>query len=267
MKTGVYANTEKTKNDDSAREFAAFLQKSGFSCDLVTSCEPSSLHNVDILFILGGDGTILRCAEACARTDTKIVGVNYGTLGFLAEFEKEERDAIPAFLQSAERGELHTIERSFLKTVCNGKAFHSLNEVALRRDYSVSDGRMLTAGVKVNGCEFDELSGDGVLVCTPTGSTAYSLSAGGPIIPPQTEATLFTPLCAFSLSARPVVFAKDDVIEISLLRGGAFLLVDGVVRAKVSEGEKIKTEKSELKAIFPTRSPNSFYKKARKKLG
>lgn len=266
MKTGVYANSERTEQGQ-AEQFAAFLKQNGYDCRWIAAPIPEEIRNIQILFVLGGDGTILRCAEACAREGVKIVGVNFGTLGFLTEFEKEEITAIPAFLKEFEEGRTKEIGRCLLKIGYRSNEFYALNEAALRRDYSVKDGRMLKAELSVNGYEFDALSGDGALVCTPTGSTAYSLSAGGPIISPQTPALLFTPLCAFSLAARSVVFPASDKIGIKITRGGAFLLADGAVCGKVTEGETVSAALSDLCAVFPTRSLSGFYKKVRKKLG
>ncbi|MGN1051881.1 MAG: NAD(+)/NADH kinase [Candidatus Scatosoma sp.] len=266
MKTGVYANSERTEKGR-AEEFAAFLQNNGFDCRVIAAPVPEQIRNIQILFVLGGDGTILRCAEACAREGVKIVGVNFGTLGFLTEFEKDEIAEIPAFLKDLEEGKTKEVKRCLLKIGYRSSVFYALNEAALRRDYSVKDGRMLKAELSVNGYGFDALSGDGALVCTPTGSTAYSLSAGGPIISPQASALLFTPLCAFSLAARSVVFPASDKIGVKITCGGAFLLADGAVCAKVGEGETVTAEISDLCAAFPTRSLSGFYKKVRKKLG
>ncbi|MDD6995955.1 MAG: NAD(+)/NADH kinase [Candidatus Borkfalkiaceae bacterium] len=267
MKTGVYVNSERTKKSGLAEEFASFLQAKGFDCKTVSAPLSAELGDIGMLFVLGGDGTILHCAEPCARNGVKIVGINFGTLGFLAEFEKDEIESVPRFLREIEEGKTAEIKRRLLKITYKSREFFALNEAAIRRDYSVKDGRMLKADILVNGYEFDVLSGDGALVSTPTGSTAYSLSAGGPIISPQTPALLYTPLCAFSLAARPVVFSDGDKIDIKVTRGGAFLLADGVVCANVEEGDAVSAEISDLYAAFPTRSFTGFYKKVRKKLG
>ena len=267
MKIGVYANAERIQNGRQAQEFVAFIQRNGFDCKMISSPIFAEINDIKVLFVLGGDGTILRCAEPCARYNVKIVGVNFGTLGFLTEFEKDEIEAIPRFLKDLEEQKTSETKRRLLKISYGSNDYYALNEAALRRDYSVKDGRMLKAEITVNGYEFDELSGDGALVCTPTGSTAYSLSAGGPIISPQAPALLFTPLCAFSLAARSVVFPSSDKLSIKLTRGGAFLLVDGKVCANVKEGDSISAENSDLCAVFPTRTFTGFYKKVRRKLG
>ena len=266
MKIGVYANAERMENGRQTEEFAEFLQKNGYDSQIVSAPISGENCKIDVLFVLGGDGTILRCAETCARNGVKIVGVNFGTLGFLTEFEKNEIQSIPRFLKQIEENKTAEIKRFLLKISYGEKEFYALNEAALRRDYSVKDGRMLKAEITVNGYEFDTFSGDGALVCTPTGSTAYSLSAGGPIISPQASALLFTPLCAFSLAARSVVFPSSDKLCVTITRGGAFLLVDGKVCANVKESEDVHAELSDLCAVFPTRSISGFYKKVRRKL-
>lgn len=267
MKTGIFVNPAKPENREQAEKLSALLSAHGIENRAVKTLCREQIGDLGALLVLGGDGTILRCAEICARTGVKIVGVNYGTLGFLTEFEKDELEEIPEFLKRAERGETKEVKRNLLKITYREKAFYCLNEAAVRRDYSLKNGAMLKTEILVNGCTFDEVSGDGALVCTPTGSTAYSLSAGGPIIAPQTAAILFTPLCAFSLAARPVVLPQSDRVTIKIIRGGAFLLIDGCVAAQAEEGEEISAETSGLIAAFPTRSFGEFYKKARKKLG
>lgn len=266
MKTGIFVNPARPENKERADKLAALLTARAIENKAVKTLCREEIEDLGVLLVLGGDGTILRCAEICARTGVKIVGVNYGTLGFLTEFEKDELEKIPEFLLRAERGETKEVKRNLLKITYREKVFYCLNEAAVRRDYSLKNGEMLKTEIFVNGCSFDEVSGDGALVCTPTGSTAYSLSAGGPIIAPQTAAILFTPLCAFSLAARPAVLPQTDRVTIKIIRGGAFLLIDGSVAAQAEEGDEIAAESSEFIAAFPTRSFGGFYKKARKKL-
>lgn len=266
MKTGIFVNPELSEHGKQAEFLSALLSSRGFCCKYVKTLCEEEIKGLGVLLVLGGDGTILRCAEICARLGVKIVGINYGTLGFLTEFEKDELNEVSDFLLRVQNGKTKEAKRKLLKVTYNEKVFYCLNEAAIRRDYSLKDGAMLKTEVYVNGCEFDEVSGDGALVCTPTGSTAYSLSAGGPILAPQTAAILFTPLCAFSLAARPVVLPENDKITIKIMRGGAFLLVDGQIAAQAEAGDTITAESSEFYAAFPTRSFGGFYKKARKKL-
>lgn len=266
---GVYINPEKKQDcATNAEELVDFLKENGYSATIVEACNDQSLAAISLLFVLGGDGSILRCAETCAWNHVAIVGINYGTVGFLAEFEKDEIDQILPFLQGLAQGETPKIRKSFLRVTCSAGTFFALNEIALRRDYNVQDSRMLMVETRVNGDEFDSFAGDGVLVSTPMGSTAYSLSAGGPILTPRTQAILLTPLCAFSLASRPIVFSDEDKIDVSIRRGDAFLLVDGRICAHIKEGDCVTTEKADLEVLFPTRSMSlsSFYKKVRKKL-
>lgn len=275
MKIGVYENKEKTKDCAKASVLVDFLTQSGYDCVEIGDLCDAALKGLSLLLVLGGDGTILRCARAGASLGVKIVGVNYGTLGFLAEFEKDELSNLPDFLRAVQNAStpdckddmrsVGELRRFLLEVTYKGERFYAMNEAAIRRDYS-QDGRMLGAQIAVNGYEFDELSGDGVLIATPTGSTAYSLSAGGPILSPQTNALLFTPLCAFSLASRPVVFSACDEISVKIKRGCAFLTLDGETKAKIDENETLCVKVSDLYASFPTRSLSGFYKKVRKKL-
>ena len=131
MTTGIYVNPNRKETALQAEELAATLVSRGFGCRKIFRLSEKETEGLDILLVLGGDGTILRCAEICARAGIKIVGINYGTVGFLAEFEKDELPSVPDFLLKL--NEAKEIKRNLLKVTYKEKTFYCLNEAALRR--------------------------------------------------------------------------------------------------------------------------------------
>ena len=160
------------------------------------------------------------------------------------------------------------MKRSLLKVTIKDKVYYALNEVATQR-YLEPNNRISSQlmHLEVNiGEEKDVIAGDGVLICTPTGSTAFSLSAGGAIISPQTKVFMMTPICAFSMRSRPIVFPDSDKIVLRVERGEALALVDGKAVDTVKQGEEIYLEKAPFYAEFPVLERANFLSKIRNKL-
>ena len=218
MKIGVLGNKNKVKNAQIIEEILQKLQSWGYET-VKFSC-PSDIRDVDAVIILGGDGAILHASVISAKRGVKIIGINYGNLGFLAEFEKDEWDNVQKLLRQIETGECKVLKRSVLQVEAFGKTYYALNEVALQRD----PGLDATKGTQILRVEMqsevgkDVLSGDGLLVCTPTGSTAYSLSAGGAILTPEVPVLMMTPAKAlirreklWSMSVRCMLMSRKRI--------------------------------------------------------
>lgn len=162
---------------------------------------PEEIEGVDCLLILGGDGTVLRASKPASLYQIPIVAVNYGTLGFLTEFKRGELDAAVDFILS---GKHVVLKRTMLEVVFRGKSTHCLNELVLSRPVSPeADSRLVKICVRIDGKEAGIFSADGLILSTPTGSTAYSLSAGGSVMSPDCRTFELTPICAFSFGADP----------------------------------------------------------------
>ena len=192
---------------------------------------------VDALVSLGGDGTLLRCAQYAAACDAPLLGINMGRLGFLAETEPEAlEDALRLLLS----GEYQTEERAMLAVrMPDGEDRVALNDVVITRG---GYARLITMRVLVDGEEVGSYHADGLIVATPTGSTGYSLSAGGPIISPRVDCTVITPVCAHSLQHRPVVVPGSAVISVQLHSDDemtASLQVDGQSCAMLQNGGSV----------------------------
>ena len=266
MKVGVLGKISKVKNEATIDEIVDFLRALGH--DTVKFSTLTEIDGVDVVIVLGGDGAILHTAVAAARCGAKIIGINYGNLGFLTEYEKNEKENIKNLLEALQANTCRIVRRSVLACEVAGKTFYALNEVALQRDcgnLSQKNPQILKLNVRTNEGE-TLVSGDGVLICTPTGSTAYSLSAGGAILTPEVPVFMLTPICAFSMRSRPIVFSDSETFCVSAVRGKAMLLVDGHVVATLSEGAEICVKKAPFTADFPAREQSGFLNKVKNKL-
>ncbi|MBQ8882820.1 MAG: NAD(+)/NADH kinase, partial [Clostridia bacterium] len=215
--------------------------------------------NCDIMVSIGGDGTILRIAKTCAVYGVPIVGVNLGHMGFLAE---EEPENIEKMVDRLVSGDYALEKRSLLKATTKSGEFLSLNDTIVTRNL---DARMLEVEVRVNNEFVDSYSCDGYIVSTPTGSTAYSLSAGGSILSPSVSAFILTSINSHSLHSRPIVVSKKDDIELKP-RCRATLVADGDVVAQIEKDEEVKVVKYEKEVAFVRFAERSFYKKLLTKL-
>lgn len=267
MKIGILGKKSKVKTQETIDEIVAFLQESGY--ETVQFSSYKEIENVDVVLVLGGDGAILHSAVVAAKKGIKIIGINYGTLGFLTEYEKDERERVKELLAELERGECRIVKRSLLQLTIGEKTYYALNEISLQRDYGlISFNSTQILKLQVEAKEgVDEIAGDGLLLCTPTGSTAYSLSAGGAILTPEVPVVMMTPICAFSMRARPIVFSDTDEFTITVTKGKSMVLADGGVIAALSEGGKIYVKKAPFTADFPVKGNSDFFARVRNKLG
>ena len=212
-KLGISVNRNKDIDFSVTNKIIDYAEKQGFVCHILLDSKKddaeqnaSILNEQDFVIVLGGDGTILRIASIAAKANVPILSVNLGHLGFLTELELGE---IEEGIKRIKENQFFIEERMMLLCEVNGQEFLALNDICLQR---ASRARLLKfkayAGIEL----IDSLSADGVLVSSPTGSTAYSLSAGGPIISPKLSLMLMTPICAHTLRARPIVFSDDEVL-------------------------------------------------------
>lgn len=194
---------------------------------------PDTVDKKDIFLAIsfGGDGTILKAAKYLYGTDVPILGINLGTLGYLSDVEpKEAIEAIDKYINGNS-----TIEKRYALSIKYAKYEDvAINEAVI---YRGTTSHIIKTKIKINGQETMNIRVDGILVSTPTGSTAYNLSAGGPIITPLSKTVVLTPICAHSLSARPIVVADDSIIEINVEKNEhdefAYLDVDGKNVARI----------------------------------
>ena len=266
MKVGILGNKNKIKSTQAIEEMETFIQSCGYETTRFNAY--NDIDGVDVVLVLGGDGAILHSAVNAARKGIKIIGINYGTLGFLAEYEKNERERVKELLYALDEGTCRIVKRSMLQLTIADKTYYALNEIAIQRDYGLlSMNSKQILGLELRAKEgTDDISGDGILICTPTGSTAYSLSAGGAILTPEVPVFMMTPICAFSMRARPIVFADTDQFTIKISNGKAIIQVDGGVVAAVPAGAEIYIKKAPFTADFPIQDNSDFFARVRNKL-
>ena len=266
MKVGVFGSSNKIKNVETVAEIMQWLREAGY--EAVEFRSQKEIDGVDVVLVLGGDGAILHSALYAAQKGIKIIGVNYGTLGFLAECEKDEWEKVKEILVAMEAGDCRIVKRTLLQIDVMGKTYYALNEVAIQRDYgflSTKSTQILHLDIAVKEGT-DTISGDGLLICTPTGSTAYSLSAGGAILTPEVPVFMMTPICAFSMRARPIVFSDTEAFDITIKKGKSIVLTDGGVVAALPEGAEIHIAKAPFTADFPVTKNSDFFARVRNKL-
>ena len=210
------------------------------------------LPNADMVICFGGDGTILHMAKAATRRGLPILGVNIGTMGFMAELESSEMDK----LSQIATGDYTIDHRMMLDVTVQRDRDIIFHDIALN-DVVVTKGavaRIVHLNVKCDGVDAMECGGDGIIIATPTGSTAYSLSAGGPIVEPDARNILITPICAHDVGSRCIVASEKRVITVGMVRNArrnAYLSVDGGKALRLNMGDiaTVKTSKLETKLV------------------
>lgn len=229
---------------------------------------PPELPSVDLSIVLGGDGTVLFSSMLLFSQEVPILGVNMGTVGFITEVVREEwKDALDKYLN----GELDISKRLMIRvSVCRREkevaSFVALNDGVVSAAIS---SKMIYFGIQLSGTQLGEYRADGIIISTPTGSTGYSLAAGGPILHPETEGMILTPICPHSLSNRPMVVPAEEIVQISLnqkQRTDVSLTVDGRDVYPLQPGDVVRFEKLAKKAQLIRSDKRTFYEVVRAKL-
>lgn len=263
MKIVIIYKKDKVKNPATVPALAEGFQKRGHSVRIAYS--GAELNDADCAVVLGGDGALLHVAILAGQKNVKMLGVNFGTLGFLSEFEANE------VMQAVDLicGEHRILSRTMLKITLDNKEYYALNEAVLQRDYSKPyKNQVAKIGVLVNEKKANDYVVDGVAVATPTGSTAYSLSAGGNILAPDVKAFIVTPICPLSLSARPIVISDESKVsfDLSAQTDPLWLYADGKPIGAITKNSKIRIEKAPWAVFFITRDGNRLFEVLNKKL-
>lgn len=224
-------NTTKPGAEEAARYLAGIAECEGVQTTISSDypLKPDTLQGQDLCCAIGGDGTLLGVLDAALESGAAVLGVNLGKLGFLATFSAEEAAKdLPQLI----KGHYDIAERSVLRcTTRSGESVFGLNDVVLKE----TDGSgLIRLQVSSNGNPVSEYHCDGLIFSTPTGSTAYNLSAGGPIIGPKVSAIAMTPICPHTLGNRSVIFDNSSQIRVSHLEPGPSprITIDGRVRFK-----------------------------------
>lgn len=266
MRFGIYSNLSRDENGKATLDLVKLLENKGLSFALSEELSSLGGHHKyldnselaqfsDILIIFGGDGTILRIAKECHKFDCAIFAVNFGNVGFLTEIEHEKlADAIDCITT----GKIKYEQRAFIEVVYKNKKYHALNEIIIHRG---TQTKMIYVDVAVNDVQVDRLRADGLIISSPTGSTAYSLSAGGPIVTPDVDAFIVTPICAHSFYSRPFVISQNNIINLLLTRADSFasVSVDGEEVEAMQIGESLTIKRSKYKVKFLRMDSYNFF--------
>ncbi len=216
---------------------------------------------VDFLISVGGDGTLLSVVRKSFKYDKAVLGINLGTLGFLTDISMEQ---LPNFIKDFKNNIYKIDNRTMVEGSVNLNRFVAFNDIVISRK-SISS--MIRIEGKINGKNFNSYYGDGVIISTPTGSTAYNLSVGGPVVYPLTEAFIITPVAPHSLTQRPLVMPVDYEIEFKIIDNqGAVVIVDGQDIYEVEQNQSIKIKIANKKAKMIHRIQRDFFEVLNEKL-
>jgi NAD+ kinase len=241
-------------------ETAAALNINGFSRDEIVS-------NVDLVLVLGGDGTMLSVSRLVAEKGIPILGINLGSLGFITEVSRDEIfSTVNKMLNDG-----CAIEERLMLSAAVHRDGNKLTEYTVLNDVVINKGavaRIIDLETNINGNYVTTFKADGLIISTPTGSTAYSLSAGGPILYPTLESIVLTPICSHTLTNRPIVLPDNFKIEIIIktISGDVFLTLDGQVGFSLMRGDVIEINKSDYKTKLVVPVERDYFSVLRTKL-
>ena len=269
-------NPYRDKNYQTLRNAMKILKDCGFQVKVCLPFEvdhsyalPRDIHfsrldrelpNADMVICFGGDGTILHMAKAATRRGIPMLGVNIGTMGFMAELESTELDR----LKQLATGNYRIDKRMMLDVVVQRDRDIIFHDICLN-DAVITKGavaRIVHLAVKCDGTQAMECGGDGVVIATPTGSTAYSLSAGGPIVEPEADNIIITPICSHDVVSRCIVASGQRVITVGMTsasRRNAYLSADGGKTIRLNMGDEVIIRKSHLATQLVRLNDRSFY--------
>lgn len=274
----IYANKDKPEAKHFARKAVDMIINSGADCivrdELYTTLDPDvkskvKLHKIseyekhaDIILSFGGDGTLLTIARYLLNSNIPIMGFNVGKLGFLAEYSVEQLEySIKDLLD----GNYRVVDRSVLETSIGGKIFYAINDFVIEKK---DTSKMITAQVFSDEHYVGDYRADGIIITTPTGSTAYSLSCSGPIIAPSAKVVCVTPISPHTLTLRPLVIPDNNCItcEITEAGGGAILVADGETVTVLDVNDKVKISLSDARVKLIKPHESSYYDVLRNKM-
>lgn len=277
-KVGILVNSARPEALEFSRQVVTWLAERGASVCVEAeaaeyigcreaACSEAELAATDLIITLGGDGTILKASHVAAPRGVPILGVHMGHFGFIAE--THPGDLLP-HLDEVLAGNVSIEERMMLRgdVTRAGRVVFSaigLNDVVLTQG---TVARMMLLETWFGGEEIATYAADGVIVATPTGSTAYALSAGGPLVEPTVQALLVVPICPHTLSARPLVIPCDETVSVTLRfeRGQALFSADGGPAFPLEPGDRVDVHRAEFSTRLVTLGHASFYRKVRNRL-
>lgn len=278
MRFGLIANLKRQGAKEAITAFINWSRTSGQSLILCDELKDISQNNitllprdkiadaVDIMVSMGGDGTLLSVARLVGPLETPVLGINLGSLGFLTQLSpKQLIEALDAIVA----GDYQTENRMLLKAALIGD--REVESPFALNDVVVNNGpisRLIDINLRVNGEDVVTYRADGLIIATPTGSTAYAMAVGGPIMHPKMEAIIVAPVSSFSLSARPMIFSSDVQIEIEVRseHGHAGLTLDGQIMLPLNDSDRVIIKRADFSTRLIVFSENRYYHLLKTKL-
>lgn len=257
-KTGIVYNP----NIDGCFEFAQKLQNEFENSSVYSVFEIEKQKLPTFVIVAGGDGTILRCARHFSKFEVPIFGFNLGHLGFLAQAQIEDMKSI---VEDIKNGKCKIENRTMLEVEINGEKHYALNDFVIK---GAIFSRTSTYELFINETHTSSYLADGIIISTPTGSTAYSLSAGGPVISPNLSSFSIVPICPHTLNARPIVVSSDEIIKIKTkdIKTAKYkITLDGQKELETEGKVVIKKGDIVAKLLLLDREQNNFYNILREK--
>ena len=273
MIIAIFLNTKKKQAVDLAITIKDFLEKHDVTvivddeeAQVIGASPLSSVDpkTIDFMISLGGDGTILRVVHRHVELEVPIFGVNLGSLGFMAEIQI---DHINSSLQQLISGNYRIDSRMMMQGVtAKGETCFAVNEIVIHR---AQNPCLIDLAIYVDGKYLNTFSADGIIISTPSGSTAYSLAAGGPIITPEIEAFVLTPICPHTISNRPIVLMPKDEIHIQYIspHDPVEVTYDGIPRFTMATEEIYRIKRAQRKFRLVTFPDHDYFSTLRTKLG
>ncbi len=267
MKIGLYVNLKRDIDGRYSKYFIQLMKKRGIEYRIIEANDEVFLDEkfytrdevldfADFMAVFGGDGTVLGIAVDAARKNMPIFGINVGNLGFLSEIIPDRmEEALDKILAQ----EYFIENRELIKLTYSDKEFFALNEIILNR---TSFGRIIKIEVLIDGILADTMRADGLLVSTPTGSTAYSLASGGPILSPNVRAFIVNSICPHSLNTRPMVISSRSKVTLRCKltdSDGGIIIVDGKVVDELHSYEEFNIERANANVRFLRIEETNFY--------
>ncbi|PIE97992.1 MAG: NAD(+) kinase [Treponema sp.] len=269
----IVISTYKSQSDELAKDISAFLAKRGYSSDVFPYDDKKQVFDLkdsySFAVSLGGDGTVLFTARFCAPRSIPVFPVNLGQFGFIANISPEDwQSEIEKFLSGIyDSHNRMLLDASVIRNGENMCRFEALNDVVVSGS---GIAKLVNTEIHYNSVSFGVYKSDGVIISTPTGSTAYSAASGGPILDPNLSAFVLTPISAFSLSNRPVVLPASGELRVKVLpyrQKNIVLSVDGQELVKLQEGDEVVVSESKNMVTLIGCTPVAFYNALRSKLG
>ena len=273
-KFGIIANSDKENAVEYSGRLKDWLEERGIEVFLDEEIalklgkkdgitKGDMVHLVDMIAVFGGDGTLLSVARAVKGYPVPIVGINLGGFGFMTAINPNEMSSV---MEVILKGEYETSRRMMLQASVDGVENSALNDIVITRG---SLSRMVILETFVDGKYLTTYKADGLIISTPTGSTAYSLSAGGPIVTPEHYSIIITPICPHTLTNRPIMLPPDVAIDVNVVKPekGISVTLDGQDMFVVKSGDTVSVAKSQFDINIVTSPHHDYWEILRTKLG